>query len=461
MLKEKDRTLRTLLLGLELACCAEVFSVWVESAAAPGIESVWTWAVLGVAATLSMPLVVRGFDGTQTRFDSLFSLTRNLVYAASTAGVIIAALAFVLRAPVSPVGMLGCIGAQFLALGTLRLGVFTGLRVLRRSGRNYRNIVVLGTGPRALEFTETVERNPQWGIRLVGYVDDADVPLEPGIVGPVFKMTEFTTLLRDEVFDEVIAACPRSMLSQIGPAVQACCAAGIPLTVLTDLFGDYLPAPQVRQIGSRLTLSFAPIHHDRTRLGVKRAIDIVSATLGLLIAAPVVALSAIAIKLSSRGPVFFQQQRCGLYGRPFKMIKLRTMVTDAEERRFDLDGLNEMDGPVFKMQSDPRVTPVGRLLRTFSIDELPQFWNVLTGDMSLVGPRPPLPHEVVQYEMSQRRRLSMRPGLTCLWQVSGRNALNFEEWVKLDLEYIDSWSLGNDIRILLATVPTVLRGTGS
>jgi lipopolysaccharide/colanic/teichoic acid biosynthesis glycosyltransferase len=181
----------------------------------------------------------------------------------------------------------------------------------------------------------------------------------------------------------------------------------------------------------------------------------------LVLAAPLIAVAAVAIKATSSGPVFFHQIRCGRYGHHFGMLKLRTMVIDAEEKQAALLDLNEMEGPVFKIKADPRITSVGRLLRRFSIDELPQLWNVFRGDMSLVGPRPPVPMEVVRYETRDRRRLSMRPGITCLWQVSGRNEIGFDDWVRLDVEYIDSWSLVNDFKILLRTIPVVLRGTGS
>jgi lipopolysaccharide/colanic/teichoic acid biosynthesis glycosyltransferase len=172
-------------------------------------------------------------------------------------------------------------------------------------------------------------------------------------------------------------------------------------------------------------------------------------------------VAALAVKATSDGGAFFAQIRCGKHGRPFRMWKLRSMVHDAEQRKAELIDHNEMDGPVFKMQDDPRVTPVGRWLRRFSIDELPQFWNVLRGDMSLVGPRPPVPHEVAEYETFDRRRLSMRPGITCIWQVNGRNEIaNFNDWVKLDLEYIDTWSLWLDVKILTQTVLAVVRGSG-
>jgi exopolysaccharide biosynthesis polyprenyl glycosylphosphotransferase len=196
-------------------------------------------------------------------------------------------------------------------------------------------------------------------------------------------------------------------------------------------------------------------------LAAKRVIDVVGASLGLLFTAPVLAVAAIAIRLNDGGPVIFRQQRCGLHGRRFTMLKLRTMVPDAEDRKVELAALNECKGPIFKLRTDPRITRVGRVLRKLSIDELPQLWNVLRGDMSLVGPRPPVPQEVAQYEMFERRRLSMRPGITCTWQVSGRSNIGFDRWVQLDVKYIDSWSLGLDLMILLKTIPAVIRGDGA
>jgi exopolysaccharide biosynthesis polyprenyl glycosylphosphotransferase len=251
------------------------------------------------------------------------------------------------------------------------------------------------------------------------------------------------------------------MLASIGPVVAVCATAGVPLTLLSDLYGDYLPPPRVTHFGSLAALSFAPVHHSRSRMLVKRVMDVVGSACLLALSSPMLALAALAIKLDSKGPVLFRQIRCGMNGRHFRIVKLRTMEVDAEERKAELMELNEMDGPVFKIRNDPRVTRVGRFLRRWSIDELPQFWNVLVGDMSLVGPRPPVPIEVAEYATFDRRRLSMRPGITCLWQVNGRNAIGFTDWVKLDLEYIDTWSLTLDVRILLKTLPAMLEGTGS
>jgi exopolysaccharide biosynthesis polyprenyl glycosylphosphotransferase len=306
-----------------------------------------------------------------------------------------------------------------------------------------------------------LQRHREWGLRVVGFLDDGDSPHDPRIPSDrIRKLVDLPNILKERVIDEVIVACPRSMLGGIGPVVSTCASAGVPMTLLSDLFGDYLPPPRVTRFGSLAALSFAPVHHSRSMLVFKRMIDVAGSTALLALASPFIGLAALAIRLDSPGPIFFRQIRCGQYGRPFTMIKLRTMTADAEEHRAALMADNEMTGPVFKIRNDPRITMVGRLLRRLSLDELPQFWNVLRGDMSIVGPRPPLPHEVAEYATFDRRRLSMRPGITCLWQVGGRNNVDFDGWVKLDLEYIDTWSLLNDVKIMLRTVPAMFRGTG-
>ena len=373
------------------------------------------------------------------------------------------AVAFIAKAPVGPRFPLIFGLAQFAILASERLLLFLVLRFARRLGRNVRNVLIVGSGPRAAGVKRNVDDHPGWGLNIIGFVDDHDTPLDAGVpADQVYKLMDMPRLLREEVVDEVIIATPRSMMTSLLPVVAACGSAGVPFTLLADIFGDYLPPPEVTRFGSLAALRFAPVHHSPARLMMKRGIDIAGSALGLVVATPLMGVLALAIRLDSPGPAFFQQTRCGLYGRRFPMRKLRTMCVDAEARQDELLELNEMEGPVFKVQDDPRVTRLGRFLRRTSLDELPQLWNVLVGDMSLVGPRPPVPHEVAQYETFERRRLSMRPGLTCLWQVSGRNHVaSFEEWVRLDLEYIDTWSLSNDLRIMAKTLPVVLRGTGA
>ena len=469
MLRDNAPRLRGLLSAADVASCAGIFVLVLTLA--PGSErtlaavasAAWRLLALAMLSCLSWPLALLRWNlYVSRRRRSFASVLFDLMGAGGSFLLVVGAAAFLLRAPVDAIFPVYLTLGHLAVAGALRIALFGGLRLARRAGRNFRNILVLGSGPRAYEVGRKIGEHPEWGLRIVGYVDDGDVPTDSRVPRElVRKVLEVPELLRDEVLDEMIVACPRSMLAEIGAVVQACGLAGVPVTILADLFDDYLPPPRVGSFDSQATLCFAPVHHSQVRLGVKRALDVAGAAAGLLITAPVIALASVAIKLTSPGSVFFGQMRCGLNGRRFTMWKLRTMCADAEAKRAELIHLNEMDGPVFKIRNDPRITPVGRWLRRTSLDELPQLWNVLRGDMSLVGPRPPVPHEVAQYKTSERRRISMRPGLTCLWQVSGRNQISFQDWVKLDLEYIDKWSLSRDMGILLRTVPAVLRGRGA
>jgi exopolysaccharide biosynthesis polyprenyl glycosylphosphotransferase len=215
------------------------------------------------------------------------------------------------------------------------------------------------------------------------------------------------------------------------------------------------------RFGATPLLTFSAAPDDEIRLLLKRAIDMVIAAAGLVVLSPFMLMIAALIRLSSPGPAIFRQERCGLNGRRFEFYKFRSMCKNAEDMKDRLAHLNARDGVVFKIPDDPRLTPLGRYLRKFSIDEWPQLWNVLRGDMSLVGPRPAIPSEVDQYERWQRRRLRMRPGLTCLWALSGRDNVDFETWMKLDMQYIDNWSLALDWKIMLRTIPRVLTGRGA
>ena len=236
---------------------------------------------------------------------------------------------------------------------------------------------------------------------------------------------------------------------------------GIRVRVALRPFPHLRPHVEVEALNGIPLLTFATSPIAPFALFVKRVIDVVAAAAALLLLSPLWLLIVAAVRLTSRGPVLYRQVRCGLHGRRFVLLKFRTMVENAERMRGEVEHLNVMDGPVFKAPGDPRVTPVGRLLRRSSLDELPQFLNVLVGDMALVGPRPPIPEEVDQYEPWQRRRLAMKPGITCLWQISGRSNLDFATWMELDLAYIDHWSLWLDTKIMALTVPAVFSGRGA
>lgn len=467
MLRDHLSEFRLLLVTIDLALCASIFVIALPWGLGPVIPPTGAWLSIfaaGVIGCAAWPILLerRSLYTSYRREDLLVFATRMLAVG-GFAALIFAAISFAFSLPLTRSFPLVVAGAQTLALTAVRGVAILALRALRRHGRNYRNIIIVGTGPRALMVDRGVRTHPEWGLRIVGFVDDKDTPVENQIPrSSVRKLVDLPVMLRDEVIDELVVAWPRSMFPQLEAVVASCASAGVPVTVISDFFGDTLPSPRVTRFDNRPALSFAPVHHSPVQLAVKRGIDIVGATLGLILISPVLAASAAAIRMTSPGPVFFYQERCGLNGRRFQMLKLRTMVNDAEDRLAGLAQFNEMQGPVFKMVNDPRITKVGRVLRRWSLDELPQLWNVLRGDMSLVGPRPPIPAEVLRYDPAQKRRLSMRPGLTCIWQVSGRNRIdNFGEWVRLDLEYIDGWSLAEDAKLMIRTIPAVLFRDGA
>jgi exopolysaccharide biosynthesis polyprenyl glycosylphosphotransferase len=277
------------------------------------------------------------------------------------------------------------------------------------------------------------------------------------------SIDELVDLLHKHSANGVILSATHTFFGQIEKAIQVCELEGVEAWLLADFFKTKLSQTSVDDFYGRPMLVFRSTPEESWQAVVKQVFDFVAAFVLLLFLTPLFLAVTILIKLTSPGPVLFRQERSGLNGQPFTMLKFRSMVSDAEQLKQELAALNEMDGPVFKISSDPRITSVGRLLRRYSIDELPQLINVLRGEMSLVGPRP-LPVDEVQRfdDLAHRRRLSVKPGLTCLWQVSGRNNVkDFRDWVRLDLEYIDNWSLWLDFKILLRTIPVVLLGTGA
>ena len=364
---------------------------------------------------------------------------------------------------VSRTFLLTFLGLSFSFLVFERMLVIYGSRLVARWGYFRYRVLVVGTGPRARNFVRTMRHHSADSVEVVGWVDQVREIVGHTIDGiPVVGVLEqLPELLPKLVVDEVAFVVPRAWLSRIESSILECELRGLKTTVAADLFNmRFARATPVELEGIPL-LTFETTPHEQWALACKRITDLLVALIGLGVLSPLLAVVPLVIKLTSPGSILYRQQRVGLNGRAFILYKFRTMVTDAEQRQAELQALNEMDGPVFKITNDPRLTRVGRWLRRFSVDELPQLWNVLKGEMSLVGPRPPLPSEVVRYEPWQRRRLSMRPGLTCLWQVNGRNRIPFKQWMELDLQYIDRWSLSLDLTILLKTVPAVFSGAGA
>ena len=352
---------------------------------------------------------------------------------------------------------------NFLFLTAEKVALRQLSRWVRSRGFNFRTALIVGTGPKAAQFADFLEAHPHWGFRVVGYLDD-DNGGEIGLAGRwpcLGTITNMEAVLGAEVIDEVIFVIEKGKLAEYEDALLVAERHGVRAHVSLDIFPHVLARPVLEELDGIPLLSFTTTPSNPAELAAKRTIDLVLALVLFVVTLPLQILAALAILLLSGTPVFFRQVRCGLNGRHFTLLKFRTMESGAEDRLAEISHLNEMTGPVFKARRDPRLTAAGKLLRRLSIDELPQLWNVIVGDMSLVGPRPPLPDEVSRYEPWQRRRLSMKPGLTCLWQVSGRSELDFDRWMALDLKYIDTWSPLLDLKILLKTVPAVLSGRGA
>lgn len=347
-----------------------------------------------------------------------------------------------------------------------RLTLRIVLKRFRVRGRNLRNIVIVGTNARALRFAELVENKPTLGYQIRGFVDEewrgAEQFRRTGRE-LVARLGDFGNYLREHVVDEVVIALPvSSYYAQFSNILLACEEQGVLVHMLPDFFDVKHARLRLEILEDQPVITLRTGAMEGWPVLVKRVFDLVVGAALLILLTPLFIIVAILIKLTSPGPIFFVQDRVGRHKRPFRFIKFRTMVPDAERQQAALEKLNEVSGPVFKIRNDPRITPLGALLRKTSLDELPQLINVVLGDMSLVGPRP-LPIRDYQAFDSDwhRRRFSVRPGMTCLWQIAGRNSIPFDRWMELDMQYIDRWSLWLDFKILASTLPAVVAGKGA
>jgi exopolysaccharide biosynthesis polyprenyl glycosylphosphotransferase len=330
-----------------------------------------------------------------------------------------------------------------------------------------RRVLVAGGQAEVQSSAAGVDAHRDWGLEVVGVASDGTWGAEhAGRYRFLGSYEDIPRLVQSDhdVIDEVLVAPATRRLDDLR-ALEHIFLGLEEQGIVTRLVVNFLPQAlsdvSFDEVGGMPMLTFSTAPRDELLLFVRRCADVMLALFLIVIMSPVFLIVSLLVKLTSAGPVLFRQPRCGLHGRPFTFLKFRSMQIGAEALKPTLALFNEMDGPAFKMTNDPRVTPIGRFLRRTSLDELPQLWNILRGDMSFVGPRPAVIEEVRQYRPWQRRRLSMKPGLTCLWQVSGRNELTFDEWMRLDLEYIDNWSLWLDLKIALKTIPAVLRGRGA
>ena len=356
-----------------------------------------------------------------------------------------------------------------LLFWAISIGAVIGTRATMRvltafiSGQAPRQVLIVGSGRRAQMLGHALCGRNGSGTQLVGFVDTSNAVTDHLVRERwLGTLDDLEDVLMRMVVDEVLIALPiRSRYQQIQDAIHTCERLGIQSTYLADIFQPSLGRVRYEE-AHPFPIQTVMVVRDDFRLAIKRAMDIVGAVLGLVLLAPILLSIAVVIGATSPGPVLFGQQRFGRNKRLFRMYKFRTMVPDAEALHAGLEERNEAQGPVFKIAEDPRVTWVGRFLRRRSLDELPQLWNVLKGEMSLVGPRPLPIRDVARFDKGWlMRRFSMPPGLTCLWQISGRSNVEFGAWVELDLKYIDNWSLRLDCLILLKTIPAVLKGTGA
>jgi len=397
--------------------------------------------------------------GVERRFTVVMrdELLYSIVAAAGAylAGLDLPRITFLLILAANLVGQLTMLGLARLSLQIMRTQCLD-------NSDNTQRALIIGTGKRARNLTDYILDRPELQCSILGFLDFnrtnlwryRDIPL----IGHPDKLRDIISANQIDLL--LVAVAPEDVAS-LRPVIATAEKMGVTVAFLPQMFRFDGFAPRCQRFGDQSTVIYRTTSDSRFRLFGKWVVDKIGAVAGIVLFAPIALITALAIKCDSRGPVLFRQQRSGQNGKLFDLYKFRTMCCDAEDMKRKLEQLNEMSGPVFKISDDPRVTRVGKFIRKYSIDELPQFLNVLRGDMSLVGPRPPLPSEVLQYKSWQHRRLSVKPGITCSWQVSGRNNIDFEDWMRLDLDYIDNWSLRKDASLLMRTIPAVLKCDGA
>lgn len=393
------------------------------------------------------------------------AIVRGSFRQAGWGGVALVVLVFGLKLDISRFFLGLFIITSWVLLTWFRIASRHWVSAISRRLHVERNVVIVGVGAGAQALGRGLEEYHGHGVRILGFIATPEEPA-PKVIQlernyPVYPLADLRPILaRKFIIDEIYFAVESGILAALEPIFRWCDEEGVCSRIAVDFFPKINSYVDLEQIGNTPLLTFSGTPADEALLLVKRAIDVILASVALVVLSPLLLAAAVLIRLTSPGPVIFRQLRCGLNGRTFTCYKFRSMVRDAEERLHEVAHLNQKE-IALKIRNDPRLTAVGKWLRKSSIDELPQLFNVLKGDMSLVGPRPAIPTEVAQYQHWQRRRLRMRPGLTCLWAVRGRDRVDFESWMRLDLEYIDNWSLGLDARIILLTIPQVVSGRGA
>lgn len=350
---------------------------------------------------------------------------------------------------------------NLILLLTIRILYYEFIKKKTISGKNTKNVVLIADKS-SVEFIHKLIEGVQWGYKVFCIISNSEMIVnEFGLKYEIKdESVDIDKLIEEHAIDEIIYCKNEINTEEIKHLIYSCQEVGVNFQIQSALFNLIASKSHVNYFGEIPVMAFKTTSTDYFALSVKAVTDYIVSALAIIVFSPFLILIGLIIKFESKGPILFKQKRVGLRGRMFTMYKFRTMVQNAEEIRKELEDQNEADGPVFKIKKDPRITRFGAFLRKTSIDEFPQFFNVLKGDMSIVGPRPPVKEEVEQYKRHQLRRLSMKPGITCIWQVSGRNEISFEEWMKMDLQYIDNWSLKYDLILILKTINTIFKKTG-
>ncbi len=454
MLKQQARLLTTIAIALDLLIVFGSFltAFYLRRPYLVNRElNDYFWFLMLIMPTWFVALYVSQlYASLRTR--TTWSLLLSLIKAYTVAGCVSAAAIFIL----DPHTFSRMLFIWFMALAcsgivTAKLLVRWILAAIRRRGLNTRNILLVGNGSKAQEMRSLLMQHEFWGLRLLGTLTNPD------------NLDAVVQFCKQNPVDEVVFCLPASSMNRIEQYVTRLDRLGVTSRMVLDLVDFPAHRQEISLFHDTLPmLTFYSKAFSASQLLAKRCLDIAGALIGLLLLGLMLPLVGLAIKLESPGPIFFGQLRLGEQGRPFRCWKLRSMVVDAEQRKQGLIAHNEMQGQMFKIKDDPRVTRVGRFIRKTSIDEFPQFWNVLKGEMSLVGTRPPTPDEVVNYEDWHHKRISIRPGITGLWQVSGRNQIqDFDEVARLDIRYVENWSIWLDIKILCQTLWVVTLGRGA
>jgi exopolysaccharide biosynthesis polyprenyl glycosylphosphotransferase len=389
---------------------------------------------------------------------------RDLLRQAGYASVALVLAEYLLRLDLSRPFLFFFTCFAFLLILIFRMASRRLVGLIRREFGALRYVMVVGLGDRARHLALNLEAAADQGVRLKGFFSIDDSPLTPIRLAtaayPVHPISDLALLLRQDIIDEVVFSVDSHALQSLEDVFLQCDEEGVRTRVAVDFFPHVNSEMYLERLGSTPLLTFSATPDDEVRLFLKRLIDVAIAGVSIVVLSPLFLAIAILIRLTSPGPAVFRQIRCGLNGRRFTFYKFRSMVQDAEARRAEVLHMSKRTTAT-KIPNDPRLTSIGSFLRRFSLDELPQLVNIIRGDMSLVGPRPAIPEEVAQYAVWQRRRLRMRPGLTCIWALNGRDHVDFETWMKMDMQYIDNWSLGLDWKIIFRTIPQVVLGKGA